>query len=167
MLRRDTIIALRTFVQSASSLTALTTSINNIKSNIIIGSYCDSRSHLYISDHQISPLHTTLCKLGILSNAFKNSIREGLCSFLYTPTFIYILNNHLIPSICGSFFISAFPHIPSVDAGSAWRGQAGLAGSAGPGSLSCVRAVTGERRDPGTQREHTRRHDNSDNNVTC
>ena len=77
MLRRDTIIALRTFVQSASSLTALTTSINNIKSNIIIGSYCDSRSHLYISDHQISPLHTTLCKLGILSNAFKNSIREG------------------------------------------------------------------------------------------
>ena len=62
MLRRDTIIALRTFVQSASSLTALTTSINNIKSNIIIGSYCDSRSHLYISDHQIRPpaLYNTL-----------------------------------------------------------------------------------------------------------
>ena len=66
---RDNIIAPRTFVQSASSLTALTTSINNIKSNIIIGSYCDSRSHLYISDHQISLLYTTLCNPGILSKS--------------------------------------------------------------------------------------------------
>lgn len=80
MLRRDTIIALRTFVQSASSLTALTTSINNIKSNIIIGSYCDSRSHLYISDHQIRPRYTTLCKPGILSECFEkfNQVQEEL-----------------------------------------------------------------------------------------
>ena len=60
MLRRDTIIALRTFVQSASSLTALTTSINNIKSNIIIGSYCDSRSHLYLRSSDQPAPHNTL-----------------------------------------------------------------------------------------------------------
>ena len=108
MLRRDTIIALRTFVQSASSLTALTTSINNIKSNIIIGSYCDCRSHLYISDHQISPLHTTLCNRAFYQMLSK--IQSGNGRLILAFIHMYMLNTYL-PSICGSFFISAFPCI--------------------------------------------------------
>ena len=94
MLRRDTIIALRTFVQSASSLTALTTSINNIKSNIIIGSYCDSRSHLYISDHQIR-LHTTLCNRAfyqMLSKIQSGKAYTHFQAYVYKYVFTYLLN---------------------------------------------------------------------------
>ena len=71
MLRSDIIIAPRSFVQSGASFTALTTSINNIKSNIIIGSYCDS-DHIYISQiSRSTPL--------ILYNTLQKSILSVFC----------------------------------------------------------------------------------------
>ena len=71
MLQSDIIIAPRSFVQSGASFTALTTSINNIKSNIIIGSYCDS-DHIYISQISRSAPLT-------LYNTLQKSILSVFC----------------------------------------------------------------------------------------